>query len=121
MALETRMQSELADFMERWALLWERSGLVWYTLVSEHGGLRDLPGFLSSGAQCSQPGVWEAVAGAVCCSCPSRVTAGTCLRADWGLLPAASLPARVISPVLAALTHQPRVRWDCSIPALHVL
>lgn len=46
MALKPRMKSGLADSMESWALLWEDSGWVWYTLISEHGGLRQ-PGGLA--------------------------------------------------------------------------
>lgn len=46
MALKPRMKSGLADSMESWASLWEDSGWVWYTLVFEHGGLRQ-PGGLA--------------------------------------------------------------------------
>lgn len=58
-ALETRMESGLADSMESWALLWMLSGLVWYTLLSEHEGLQGSAGFLSSGAKRSQPRAWK--------------------------------------------------------------
>lgn len=60
MALRPRMKSRLADSMESWALLWEDSGWVWYTLVSEH---EDLPGFLSSDAKRSQPRGWKSLGG----------------------------------------------------------
>lgn len=125
MALKPRMKSGLADSMESWASLWEDSGWVWYTLVSEHGGApaarRTCLDFSPQMQSALSPEGGKGLVAALSCSSRPRTCRGEArgsgLTEDCSLQPACPCDKPRAG---AALTHRPRVRWNCSIPVPHV-